>query len=428
MEWIAALVGLIGGVILVALAVAGAMQAARGVPLRRVGSGKGPDPAPVGDPTFLEQVELHASARLRNGNRCDLLCNGDGTFPPLWEDLGGAGSSIQIQIYFAESSRIAERLTDVLEERARAGVRVELLFDAIGCRGLGGSYIDRLRRAGVQAHELRPPRSLDLARVSRRVHSRIVVVDGRVGYTGGFGISDRWEGDGRSPGSWRDTSVRFTGPAVRQLRAAFSTLWTEATGDLLVPSDPAADADGPHTAGFVHVSPGAGSSTAERLLALSAAGARERCFISSGYFAPDDGQVALLTGAAARGVDVRVLTAARRHTDAPLAYWAGRSRYAELLEAGVRIFEYQPAMMHAKTFVIDGVWLSLGALNWDNRSVALNDEATLLVMDRHLGARMEGMFLDDLGRAQEISREWLRRRGRLERVRAWAAARILRLV
>lgn len=429
MEWLALAV-LLGIALAVAvLAWVGALSLFRGTPVHRVRGEAGREPPEPAAAEFPAGVELLAGAALHPGNRVELLRNGDGTFPRLWEELRSARESILFQNYYAESGKVAETTVEILSERARAGVRVRFLYDPVGFRGLAAPALERLREAGVEVHPLRPLRLRALHRANHRAHSRIVVVDGAVGYTGGFGLSDRWLGDGRHAGEWRDTNVRVTGPAVAPMEAAFASLRAEATGELFVPAPlPRPSADGPHRAAFFHSSPGVGSTTAERLLALTVAGARRSVHVWSGYFAPEDGLVQLLAAAARRGVEVRVLTATGEHTDIPVALWAGRARYPELLEAGVRIHEYRPAMMHAKSFVVDGVWCAVGAINFDNRSLALNDESALLVWNGSVGAELEADFREDLRHADEILPEAFRGRGWGERARETAAAWLLRLL
>jgi cardiolipin synthase len=247
---------------------------------------------------------------------------------------------------------------------------------------------------------------------------RAVVVDGRVGYTGGFGLADYWLGDGRREGEWRETNVRLEGPAVLQLQAAFAMAWAEATGDLVTGATffPHAEraADQPPEDGarasLLYTTPSTGSTSAERFMALSLAGARERLYVTNSYFTPDDDLRRLLRAAVARGVDVRVMTAGPK-SDVKTTLYAGRARYRELLAAGVRIWEYQPTMMHAKTLVADGCWCSAGAMNFDNRSMAHNDESTLVAWDAALGRQMEAMFLRDLAYCTEITLEAWERRG-----------------
>jgi cardiolipin synthase len=251
---------------------------------------------------------------------------------------------------------------------------------------------------------------------------RGIIVDSRVGWTGGFGIDDKWFGDGRTAGSWRETNVRFEGPAVRQLQAAFGAAWVEATGVMFTGrATVEQEENGARAAGLLYTSPTLGSTAAERFFALSIAGARQTLYITNSYFAPDRNFIDLLAAAARRGVDVRILTAGQR-TDIPIVRLAGRAWYDTLLDAGVRLYEWQPTTLHAKTFVVDGEWSTVGSMNFDNRSMALNDEATLMVLDRAIGQQMNRIFLDDLQHAQEITVESFRTRSWLQRIaESWAS-------
>jgi cardiolipin synthase len=317
--------------------------------------------------------------------------------------------------------RVADTLREIIVERARAGVRVAFLYDAFGASALRGAYLDALRAAGVHAVPFRPLRFRNLWVVQNRSHVRGVVVDGRIGWTGGFGFDDKWLGDGRTELAWRETNVRFEGPAVLQLQAAFIAAWAEATGELhsgYTPLD--VHEGGVAAAGLLATAPTLGSTPAERFLALSIAGAQERLYVTNAYFAPDRYFTRLLAAAARRGVDVRVLVGGPR-TDVRAARLAARSRYERLLAAGVRVYEYQPSTLHAKTFVVDGMWVSVGTMNFDNRSLALNDEVTLMVLDRELGARLEGVFSEDLRHAAEIELGPVRARPKLARVPEWGA-------
>jgi cardiolipin synthase len=255
-----------------------------------------------------------------------------------------------------------------------------------------------------------------------------VVIDGRIGWTGGFGIDDKWLGDGRSDGAWRETNVRFEGPAVRQLQAAFAAAWVEATG-MMFTGRATLDtlSDGANAAGLLYATPTLGSTAAERFFALSIAASRRTLYITNSYFAPDRNFIDLLVAAARRGVDVRILTAGPR-TDVKVVRLAGRAWYETLLAAGVRVYEWQPTILHAKTFVVDGEWFTVGSMNFDNRSMALNDEATLMVLDRKLGSDMNRTFLDDLRHSQEVTPDLFRSRSWLQRMAERGSSWLTRLL
>jgi cardiolipin synthase A/B len=402
-------------VILVLLALVGVLTLTRGTPVRMVlalGDRAGPPAAT--DSLFARTMELYTGVHIEPGNRVEELLNGNGTYPRLWSDLAAARQTITVQMYYALPGTVADSMQKYLMERARAKVRVLLLLDAFGSQHLKEEWRDSLRAAGVQLHTLRKLRWFSLHNASDRSHVRAVVVDGRVGYTGGFGLADYWLGDGRHDDQWRETNVRFEGPAVAQLQAAFAAAWAEAngellTGDLFFPRTTFQSAPGPTSAGLLFTSPTSGSTSAERFLALSIASARKSLYISNSYFVPDDDFRELLIRAAKRGVDVRVLTAGPK-TDVKTTWYAGRARYEELLRGGVRIYEYVPTMMHSKSMVVDGLWGTIGSMNFDNRSLAFNNESNLVTLDAVLGAQMQRTFAEDLRYSKEIRLEEFRRR------------------
>jgi cardiolipin synthase len=335
-------------------------------------------------------------------------------YPRLWADLAGAKQTITVQMYYALPSTVADSLKAHLTERARAGVRVLMLLDAFGSQTLKEEWRDSLSAAGVQLALLRRLRWYSLHNATDRSHARAVVVDGRIGYTGGFGLADYWLGDGRRDGQWRETNVRFEGPAVAQLQAAFAAAWAEAkgellTGDLFFPRETFQSPAGQASAGLLFTSPTSGSTPAERFLALSIAGARRTLYITNSYFVPDDDFRRLLLEAARRGVDVRVLTAGPK-TDVKTTWYAGRARYEQLLKGGVRIYEYNPTMMHAKAMVVDALWGTIGSMNFDNRSLAFNNESNLVILDAAIGAQMQRTFEEDLRYSTEMRLEEFKRR------------------
>jgi cardiolipin synthase len=402
----------LGIIAIVGLTLAGLLSLTRGTPLRNVtyGSSRGPR---MTDPSFRDLIALMAGIQFEANNRVEPLFNGDGTYPQLWSDLRSARKTITVQMYFSKPGKVADTLAAVLSERARAGVRVLLLLDAFGSQSLKEEWVDALRDAGVKVSALRPLRWYGLHNATDRSHVRVVVVDGRFGYTGGFGLADYWLGNGKSKDEWRETNVRFQGPAVRELQASFAAAWVEATGELIVDSTffpaPATLAAGPSVAGVLFTGTTTGSTPAERFLALTITGATRTLYISNSYFVPDDDFRELLVLAAKSGVDVRILTVSKE-TDIRTTWYAGRARYEELLGGGVRIWEYQPTMMHAKTIVADGSWSTIGSMNFDNRSLAFNNESSLVIWDGDVGARLDAAFFDDLTRSREITLAEFRKR------------------
>lgn len=422
----------VGVVIGTLLALIGLLSLTRGTPLSRVVYATGDEPPAVSDSAFLSLVALFGNLHLEPGNRVELLLNGNGTYPRLWSDLRGARRSITVQMYYWKPGAVADTMAAVLAERARAGVRVLLLLDAFGSQSLKQEWMDALLDAGVDVRLLRRLHWYSMHNASDRSHVRVVVVDGAIGYTGGFGLADYWLGDGRTRDQWRETNVRFEGPSVMELQAAFAAAWVEASGTLLVDEvffpDSTFDArPGTAIAGLLFTATTTGSTPAERFLAMSIAGAQRSLYVSNSYFVPDDDFRELLMHAALRGADVRVLTAGPP-TDVTTTWYAGRARYESLLRGGVRIYEYQPTMMHAKTFVADGIWSTVGSLNFDNRSLAFNNESNLVVWDRGFGALMDSTFHDDLRFAREIRLEEFERRPLTERLIELGASALSRLL
>ena len=409
---------IVGGAIALALVAIALLDATRGTPVSTVSARGEALPPHVADPVFRHAMEAYSGVPLRAGHAIALLANGDETYPRLWADVAAARSFVAVQMYYCKPGRVADALHAALCERARAGVEVLVLLDAFGS-SLPRAYLDSLRAAGVEVAKFRGFRPQMLHTLHHRAHVRAVVIDGAVGYTGGFGIDDKWLGDGRHEGQWRETNVRFTGPAVAQLLATFASCWAEATGELIAgrrhwgpgasAASPTDGADGAAVAGLLHGTPTVGSTAAERFVALTVAGARRTLYVTTAYFVADDDFRRLVKEAAGRGVDVRILTAGTS-SDVRSTRYAARARYEELLACGVRVYEYEPSMIHAKTIVVDGVWATVGTMNLDNRSMAFNNECSFMALDREFARALERLFLDDLAYAREIDLPTFRRR------------------
>jgi cardiolipin synthase A/B len=396
----------------------------RGAPLAVPAAGSAALVPPVSGRVFAELASLLAETPLADGNDVELLTVAETSYRRLFDDLRSARQSITLQSYYCLPGRLADTTAAILAERARAQARVLLLVDGYGCRLFTRRYGQALTEAGVEFAVLRPVRWYTLHKAQHRSHVRLAVIDGAIGYTGGFGLDDKWlYGDEGAP-AWRETNVRFTGAAVRQAQAAFLIAWAEATGRIAGGDElfPATDTgrQGTVRAGIQFSGPAFGTSPFERLLYLTIAGAQERLYISNAYFLPNRSQRALLRDASRRGVDVRILTAGGR-SDVPSTLFASRAYYGELLEAGIRIYEYAPTMMHAKTIVADGVWGVIGSMNFDNRSMRLGDELNLLFHDVEAGRALEAVFEEDLQRSIELTRADHARRGWPQRLLEQAA-------
>jgi cardiolipin synthase len=404
----------IGILLLGALALIGILSLTRGTPVKAVVAiGDKNGPPSVRDPLFSQSMELYTGLRISKGNAVQQVNNGD-VYTTLWRDLRAAQHTITVQMYYSRPGAVADTMAAILKERARAHIRVLFVLDAFGSQNLKKEWMDSLQAAGVEVGLLRQLHWYSLHNASDRSHVRVVVVDGKVGYTGGFGLADYWLGDGRHKGQWRDSNARFEGPAVMALQAAFAAAWAECTGELIAgdiffPKAAFRPDDGGVEAGVFFASPTTGSTPAERFVALSIASARKTLYVANSYFVPDDDFRKLLVGARQRGVDVRILTVSDE-TDVKTTLWAGRDRYEQMLAAGIRIYEYQPTMMHSKTFVVDGMWGSIGSMNFDNRSLAFNNESNLVFLDSTQGALMDATFMDDLTRSKEITLAEFKRR------------------
>lgn len=419
-------------VLMLVMMLIGVLSVTRGATVRTViAEGDKGGPPGVSDPLFPRTIELFTGTHIEPGNKIELLLNGEGTYPVLWKDLASAKKTITIQLYYSQPGAVADTMAKYLTERAKAGVRVLVLLDAFGSQPLSKEWIGNLRSAGIEVEWLRPLKWYTLHRAAQRSHVRVVIVDGRVGYTGGFGLADYWLGDGRHDGQWRESNVRFQGPTVAGLQAAFAAGWAETTGELLTGDlffpPISLDNQGTVNAGLMHSLPTIGSTTAERFLALTIAGSRKTLYISNSYFVPNVDFCQLLVDAAKRGVDVRILTVGEK-TDIKSAWYAGRALYEGLLEGGVKIYEYRPTMMHAKSIVVDGLFTAVGTMNFDNRSIAFNNESQIVALDAGIGQQMDEIFMEDLKYSDEIKLETFRNRPWTGKVLEWGAQKVRRIL
>jgi cardiolipin synthase len=414
------------------LALIGILSVTHDTPVRSViAEGDKDGPPSIADSLFSRSIELYTGTHIDPGNNVQILLNGDGTYPQLWKDLASAQRTITVQMYYSQPGAVADTMAKYLIEKARQKVRVLLLLDAFGSQPLKKDWVQRLKAAGVEVVWLRPLRWYSLQKAAQRSHVRVVVVDGRIGYTGGFGLADYWLGDGHHEDQWRETNVRFEGPTVAALQATFAAGWAEATGELLTgdlffPKSSFAEV-GAMKAGLMHSVPSMGSTPAERFLALSIAGARKSLYITNSYFVPGESFMQLLLAAQQRGVDVRVITVSKK-TDVKTTWYAGRTYYEKLLEGGVKIYEYQPTMIHAKSMVVDGLWSYVGSMNFDNRSLSFNDESLLVALDPVVGAQMNSIFMDDIKSSQEMKLDEFRKRPLSNKVLEWCAQKLRRVL
>lgn len=360
----------------------------------------------MGGEGFLRATEAITGAPVTYGNDAELLVNGDNIFPAFLETIAGAERTINLLTYVYWTGDIAHEVAGALCAKASAGVRCNVLLDAVGAYKMNSSLIGDMESAGVNIHRFRPVKPYAIRRVTNRTHRKILVADGRVGMTGGVGIAQEWTGNAQDPDHWRDTHVRVRGPVVRGLQGAFAENWLEATGEVLTGEaylpqlDPV---DGGSAMQVMRSSAGVGDTDAEALYYLAVASASKSLALTSAYFAPRPAFIHALVAAVERGVEVRVLVPGP-HIDKRVVRAAGRSSYQQLLDGGVRVFEYQPTMMHAKTLVVDDMWSSVGSVNFDNRSFQLNDEVTLTIWSKAFAGQLVEVFEADIEHSKEMHR------------------------
>lgn len=363
------------------------------------------------DVAFLQTMHALAGAPVSADSRVEILRNGVRIFPSMLAAIRGARKTINLEFYIYWDGQVGRQFAEALAERARAGVAVKVILDAVGSAPMSQSLIDFMQRNGIDLEWYHPIRWYTLSQVNHRTHRKLLVVDGEIGFSGGVGIADDWLGDADAKNHWRETVIRIEGPVVAQMQFAFMDNWVKSRGELLTGLDyfPQLEPRGNHLTQVIKSSPSEGSSTVKLMYIVSIVSAARYVYLSSAYFVPDRDTIRALEGAVRRGVDVRVIVPGE-HVDVPIVRQASRWHYERLLRRGIRIFEYQPTMMHAKTMVVDGIWTTIGSSNFDDRSFRLNDEVNVNVYDEGIAGEMERMFFDDLAKSEEITlRQWFRR-------------------
>ena len=372
----------------------------------------------VGGESFLRATEAITGAPVSYGNDVELLVNGDNIFPAFLETIRSATKTLNLLTYVYWTGEIAHDVADAVSKRALEGVTCNVLLDAVGAMKMDSGLISSMEEAGVRVRRFRPVKPYAIRRITNRTHRKILVADGTTGMTGGVGIAQEWTGNAHDPEHWRDTHIRVRGPVVRGLQGAFAENWLEATGEVLAGEGYLPElkpVDGGGAMQVMRSSAGVGDTEAEALYYLAIASARESLFLTSAYFAPRPAFIEALVEACRRAVDVRILVPGS-YTDKGIVRQAGRSSYERLLSEGARIFEYQPTMLHAKCLVVDGVWSSIGSVNFDNRSFQLNDEATLCVQSRHFAQQLTEVFEEDLAQSEEFLLDRWKKRPLRQRV------------
>jgi cardiolipin synthase A/B len=358
------------------------------------------------DASFANAMGPMTGADFTDGNEIEILVNGDGFFPPMLKAIREAKKTITLETYIWESGHISNLFIDALTERARAGVKVRALLDGMGGLKLSSGDRDRLAAAGVELHKYGREHWWQVKpNINHRTHRKLLIIDGKVGFTGGFCIADSWLGNADRPNLWRESQVRVEGPVVRQMQAVFVHNWMQTTAALLLGDDyfPRLSKPGSSIAHCYKSGPSEGAQAARLGYLFTIAAARKSIDIANAYFVPDDLSVAMLLEAIARGVKVRIVVPA--FNDSKFGRAAARSRWGKLLAAGAEFYLYQPAMYHAKTMIVDDVHFTIGSANFDNRSFSINDEVTLAAVDPKLAAEALRIFANDIKNSKRLTRE-----------------------
>ncbi len=374
----------------------------------------------VSDPEFIGSALALGNPVLISGNKIDLLQNGDAYFPEMLKAIRAAQKTINFEAYILHSDAVGEQFRDALCERARAGVEVRVLLDGIGSSwSLNNSDVKMMEQAGCKFSYYHPTHSWRADRTNRRTHRRILVIDGKIGFTGSVGFAEKWSGNAQDKNHWRDMQARVEGPLVAELQAAFQEHWVKTFGEALSGADqfPALSSVGDLKAQIV-TSRSFSMAPVPLVQAVSFTAATKHIWITNAYCTPTDDQVEQLVKAVQRGVDVRLLLPGPNN-DQPLTKSAGRTAYGKMLEGGVKIFEYQPTMIHEKSMVVDGLFAMFGSSNLDARSSEINEELDVVVYDQNFGREMESVFEKDLAAAREYTLEDFKKRTVWERVSEW---------
>ncbi|MBZ9994869.1 phospholipase D-like domain-containing protein [Mesorhizobium sp. BH1-1-4] len=377
------------------------------------------------DPQFARSMSSYSLGQMSDANAVQTLVNGDEIFPSMLQAIGAARSSIDFETYIYWSGAVGYEFAQALAGKARQGVEVRVLVDWVGSLPFDEDLIHIMTSAGVRFQRYRPIHWYTLDRVNNRTHRKLLVVDGRVAFTGGVGIADNWRGNARNPDEWRDTHYRIEGPTVPAFQAAFAENWLETTGETLQGQKfyPPPESAGALGAQLILSSQPNGSETMELMMLAAIAAAKDHLRIGMAYFVPDDIALQQILDARKRGVSVDVIVP-NALTDVPLVRKGSRYFWGDLLRAGVRIYEFQPTMYHPKLLIVDDVWASFGSTNLDERSLRLNDEASLNVYGRDFANTQIDLFNQDLGRSRQITlAEWEARPLR-EKISDWLASRL----
>ena len=356
------------------------------------------------DSQFRRAIGSLLGPPLVGGNRAQELLNGDQIFPAMLIAIKGAKQTITFETYIYWSGDIGSEFAGALSERAKAGVKVHVLLDWLGSAKIDESILDEMRVSGVEFHKFHKPNWYNLTRLNNRTHRKLLVVDGKTGFTGGVGIAPKWTGNGQDANHWRDSHFRIEGPVVAQMQAVFMENWLKVTGRVMYGENyfPAIQPAGTSDAQVFSSSPSGGSESMQLMYQLSITAAKTSIDLSSAYFVPDDMTTEVLANALKRGVKIRIITPGEI-IDTDTVRSASRGTWGPLLEAGAEIYEYQPSMYHCKVMIIDNLLVSVGSTNFDDRSFRLNDEANLNIYDTEFAKQQTSIFEEDLKNSRQIT-------------------------
>jgi cardiolipin synthase len=367
----------------------------------------------VESPEFLPTMTGATGAPFVPGNRIDVFPNGDRFYPAILDAISAAQHSINIEAYIFWDDSLGNMVADALTAKARSGIGVRILVDAVGSRKMSSKMQKKLEEGGCRVARFHPVWFFAIDRISNRTHRELTVVDGRIGFEGGAGYAAHWTGNAQDPDHWRDTVVRIEGPAVTQLQTGFAQKWLETTGEMVSGPDffPQVESSGALAVQTILSEPETNSSTARILYYLSIISARKSILIANPYFIPNDEAIDILVAAKQRGVDVKIIVPGIHNDHGLLARRNSTRLYGKLLEAGVEIYEYNRTMMHQKFMVCDGLWTTVGTINFDYLSFTLNDENNVCVYDRDFATGFEEIFRQDMEACQKVELEEWRSRG-----------------
>jgi len=365
----------------------------------------------VADPQFHRAMGSLLGPGIVGGNQAVELLNGDQIFPAMLGAIKAATKTITFETYIYWSGDIGKRFADALSERAKAGVKVHILLDWVGSAKMDEVLLNEMKDAGVDIRKFHKPAWYTFAKLNNRTHRKLLVTDGKVGFTGGVGIAPKWTGNGQDAEHWRDSHYRVEGPVVAQMQSTFLDNWLKVSGQVLHGQAyfPDLQAVGNMPAQMFSSSPTSGSENVELMYHMALTASAKTIDLSMAYFVPDEVSLGILLDAMRRGVRLRIIMPGEI-TDTETVRAASRATWGALLAAGAEIYEFQPSMYHCKVMIVDGLMVSVGSTNFDNRSFRLNDEANLNIYDAGFAARQTAVFEQDIKQSRRVSlEEWVNR-------------------